>query len=130
MLAQRMALVMTSLRRETGSEESFQNLPSRSGIAATAWLPVVTVITLPRPRRRSQRLSTTSTLGRSARRAETPRSKTKVSSPRLYASNTRSRPIETVFTCPASLVPVDFTFLSSWRMAFICGDGGGALPRR
>ena len=107
----------TSPRRSEGRFDNFQNRPSSSGNADTAWLPVDSVITRPFVRRRSWRFSTSSTLGRSPRCPTTPFSSTNVSSPISKASNVRSRPIDTVVTVPERLAPSVFTRFSNWRMA-------------
>ena len=79
--AQRTWRMRTSPRASALSAESRQKRPSRSGNAATAWLPVVRVRTRPFARRRSTPFSTMRTLARAESRAPIPRSKTNVSSP-------------------------------------------------
>ena len=117
--AQTMSCINTSPRDGGGIRDSFQNLPSSSGNAATAWLPVVMVKTRPRARLRSFAFATTSTLGRSSRCVAIPRSITNVSFPTSYASNVRSRPIATVLTNPRRRSPETFTLFRNWRKTFI-----------
>ena len=84
-LAQRMECMSTSPRRADGRRDILQKRPSRSGNAATEWLPVVIVNTRPALPCLRSRFSATRTLGLSPRWVDMPFSKMKVSSPMSHA---------------------------------------------
>ena len=117
--AQRIECISTSPRRAEGRRDIFQKRPSRSGNAATEWLPVVIVNTRPTLPCFKSRFSATRTLGLSPRWVDMPFSKMKVSSPMSHARKTRSRPMATVFTQPGRRTPVWQILRRNWRIAFI-----------